>query len=191
MAHNDTGTFLSYWQALRRKAGQTPLRSDLDPIHLNALLPSAFILTARDGFRFRLIGERVERLHGTHLKGRALTELFGEAHAALVVASLTLARQREEAVCLKVHVPLETMDATGELMLVPLRNDKGLVDRFAGVYALHSGWPRHFASVHPLDIEAPLAGKLSLLAAQIENTQPTAPNGQTRLIVLNDHRRVA
>lgn len=191
MAHNDTGMFLGYWQELRRKAGQTPLRSDLDPIHLNALLPSAFILTARDGFRFRLIGERVERLHGTQLKGRAFAELFGEAHAALVVASLTLARQREEAVRLKVTVPLETLDAAGELMLVPLRNEKGLVDRFAGVYALHSGWPPHFASVHPLDIEAPLAGKLNLHAAQIENTPGAATNGQTRLIVLNDRRRVA
>ncbi|BEV09835.1 PAS domain-containing protein [Asticcacaulis sp. DW145] len=190
MAHNDTGMFLSYWQALRRKAGQTPLRKAFDPVQLTSLLPSVFLLTARDGFRFRLVGERVERLHGTHLKGLPISHLFGESHKALTVAALTLARQREGALRLKVGVPLDMSDLTAELILVPLRGSDGLVDRFAGIYGLHGGWPTHFAETHPLDIKAPLAGPLSLHAAQIEDSQTEVLSAHTRLIVLND-RRVA
>ncbi|UDF03839.1 PAS domain-containing protein [Asticcacaulis sp. AND118] len=190
MAHNDTGMFLTYWQNLRRKAGQTPQRAAFDPVQLKSLLPSVFVLTARDGFRFRLIGERVERLHGTGFKGRAFSGLFEKPHQALLVAALTLARQREEALRLKISLPTQAGDLGAEMVLVPLRNADGLVDRFAGIYEIKSGLPADFEHTHPLDMGAPLAGPLTLHAAQIEDTQTEVLQAHTRLIVLND-RRVA
>lgn len=67
---------LAYWQSLRTGEG-FPGRNAIDPLSIPELLPYILLLDVeKDDFRFRLVGETVNRRYGGQIKGHSLTELL-------------------------------------------------------------------------------------------------------------------
>ncbi len=67
---------LTYWQSLRTADG-FPGRNAIDPLAIPDLLPYILLLDVeKEDFRFRLVGETVNRRYGGQIKGRSLTELL-------------------------------------------------------------------------------------------------------------------
>ena len=69
MKHANTRTLYDYWNALRGTR-PTPLRSDLDPRELKALLPQTFILQreSQSSYKFRLAGTDICRIFDRELR---------------------------------------------------------------------------------------------------------------------------
>lgn len=184
MAQNDTQTFLTYWRSLRPETDQAPERGAFDPVKVRSLVPQLMMLSARDGFRFRLAGEVVERMHGLGLKECDFSRLFDPEHQAAVVAALTAARYREQALRLTTltRVGEETLEI--ECLLAPLRTN-GLITRFVGLYAPLSPLPATFQDEALFEDSRPLAGRMWLTAAELIDDTKARSRSQLRLIVLN------
>lgn len=80
----------SYW---RRRRGERalPLRSDIDPVDIPALLADVILLdveTAPQRFRFRLVGTRMSELFGRDPTGRYLDEPWSRGEAASLLEPL-------------------------------------------------------------------------------------------------------
>ncbi len=59
----------SYWEA-KRDGRRMPVRRDLDPVEIKALLPQLMLLDiVPDGFRYRLVGTKVVQEMGRDLTG--------------------------------------------------------------------------------------------------------------------------
>lgn len=128
----------AYWHALRD--GQTvPERAQLDPRGLERALSHAFILerVAPGVARFRVSGTHLNALMGMEVRGMPLSAFFtGKARPALA--------DHLEAMfsgpC-KVHLTLSAECGIGrpalqaEVLLLPLRNESGLITRALGCLA--------------------------------------------------------
>ncbi len=90
--------FLEYWLA-RRGDRRCPDKADIDPIDIAPLVPDIYLLDApEDGhtYRYRLAGDRVERLLGREVRGLTHRELHGGG-ADSVVAREVVRSEREYA----------------------------------------------------------------------------------------------
>jgi len=88
MRHQTTKALYAYWDALR--AGRlAPLRNEVEPADIAALLPNAFILerTGRDAARFRMAGEAVCDLIGLALDGMSAAAIW-EGASRLRIAQM-------------------------------------------------------------------------------------------------------
>ncbi len=125
----------AYWSALRTDA-EVPKRAQIDPRGLENILEYAFIVEriAPGVARFRLAGRHLRDLAGMEVRGMPLTCFFtpaGRTRISVVlehmfdapsVAELTLTSERKSGA-----------NAEARMILLPLRNDLGTVNRALGV----------------------------------------------------------
>jgi hypothetical protein len=128
-----------YWSSLPRTRG-VPLRKDVDPVAMGALLEDSFILerVAPGVARIRVAGRNIAKLVGIEPRGLPLTAvLLPDARAAMVYY-IEAAFNGPSIV----ELPLESPRAVGQpqlqgkIMLLPLRDDHGRVSRVLGVLVM-------------------------------------------------------
>jgi hypothetical protein len=128
-----------YWSSLPRTRG-VPLRKDVDPVAMGALLEDSFILerVAPGVARIRVAGRNIAKLIGVEPRGLPLTAvLLPDARAAMVYY-IEAAFNGPSIV----ELPLESPRAVGQpqlqgkIMLLPLRDDHGRVSRVLGVLVM-------------------------------------------------------
>lgn len=126
---------LTYWRSLRTDEG-FPGRNAIDPLSIPELLPYILLLDVeKDDFRFRLVGEAVNRRYGGQIKGCSLTELLdGE------ILKETL---DEHVRCLRHRAPIFTRNTVHTVdsddmklyqrLILPLSDKASEVQSIAGV----------------------------------------------------------
>ncbi|AVO36440.1 PAS domain-containing protein [Pukyongiella litopenaei] len=162
----------AYWAALR-EADEIPLRSRIDPRGLDGLLEYACILEriAPGIARFRLAGQHLTGLAGMEVRGMPLTAFFtpksrGQIGAVLEqvfdgpsIAEVTLTGEHGPAV-------------EARLLILPLRNDVGQINRALGVLVAEGDEAR---SPQRFDIVACSLRTVGPEAAMTRRATPVAP----------------
>ena len=139
----------AYWSALRNGA-EVPKRAQVDPRGLENILEHAFILEriAPGVARIRLAGQRLSQLAGMEVRGMPLSTFFtpsGRIHVSAALEHVFEAPAVAE-------LDLQGKPAFGRpapkarMILLPLRDDTGVVNRAMGV--LVSDDPKNFAGLH-------------------------------------------
>lgn len=192
MAHSSTTLFLAHWRGLQVEARKAPAREDFDPTHLKRLMPQMLMLSTDDtGHRFRLTGGFIERLHGTALKTRRFDALFLPTFQAPLSVALTQSRHREQPLLLSVSATItpnmpnpesEPERVTFDILLTPLRNRDGLVDRFVGLYQPHGPIPEALKTAFETDTR-PNLSPLTLVSSRLQTTPSTLTPAHLRLVV--------
>jgi len=142
MRHQTTKALYAYWDALR--AGRlAPLRNEVEPADIAALLPNAFILerTGRDAARFRMAGEAVCDLIGLALDGMSAAAIW-EGASRLRIAQMIEGVVSAPAAAIIVGQSRAVggvQGAQAEFSLLPLRTDSGAIDRILGSAAVVDG----------------------------------------------------
>lgn len=156
MPHSSTVAFLDYWRGLPSDGGRAPAREHFDPARLRQMMPQMIMLSTLDPrYRFRLSGGFLTALHGRELTDTFLLDRFAAPGDETAALALGLACRQEHPVLLNVSaswrgqslLPPEddalfrndTLEA--EIVLCPLRNPSGQVDRLVGLYQLLSPMP--------------------------------------------------
>ena len=128
----------AYWESLRRD-GQVPLRADIDPREIEAVLPYAFILEriASQVARFRVAGQHLAQLMGSDARGMPLTTCFLPGSRDRVAATLEQVFRGPEIAELDLRAPggltgFGRRALTGRMILLPLCSDLGDVTRALG-----------------------------------------------------------
>lgn len=183
MAHNNTAQFLKYWHRIQPVTETAPLRAAFDPGALKTLMPQMLMLSAGQGtYDIRLSGGVIDHLHGPGLRGSDFTHLFSPAFRAPLMVALTSARHREQPLLISATAPISDEVLSLELLLTPLRNTDGLIDRFASLYQPLGAPPTALEDQVP-----PLAGLLTLGSARLQTSDTLRP-AHLRLISLEGQR---
>lgn len=179
MRHQITQALHAYWDGLR--AGRlAPLRSDVEPAEIGALLPNTFILerTGRDEARFRLTGEAVCDLIGMELNGMGLVSIWDDASRERIARLIegVVSAPATASVNGKSAAVGAIDGALAEFSFLPLRSDSGAIDRIIGSAVAVEGervWrgpePRLYG-----------ARNLRLTAIQSDEARPDAPPAYTQ-----------
>jgi len=135
MRHETTKSLLAYWETLR--AGRfAPLRSEVEPTEISALLPNAFILerVGRGEARFRLAGEAVCDLIGMELNGMSVASIWDDVSRDRIAQLIEgVASAPATAIAAGKSTAVGAIDGTqAEFCLLPLRNDFGVINRIIG-----------------------------------------------------------
>ncbi|MFQ1702618.1 PAS domain-containing protein [Loktanella agnita] len=140
-----------YWQALRH-AQRIPSRNDIEPSQIDRALPHAFILqrVAPGIARMRVAGQQLHDLLKMDARGMPISTFFvpdaRDQLAGLIEAAFT----EPAIICAPLTSPgsLVRPSLTGNMMLLPLRDDKGETSRILGAIVTDgpaSTRPRRFA----------------------------------------------
>jgi len=87
---------VEHWRALH-DGGCLPDRTQIDPLDFPRQLPGVALIDVERApyrFRFRLLGEQMNRYHGKSYKGRYLDEVFDHFHATATPADLQSVAER-------------------------------------------------------------------------------------------------
>ncbi|RYG92127.1 PAS domain-containing protein [Loktanella sp. IMCC34160] len=147
-----------YWSDLRG-ARRVPVRTAVDPAHIDAALPHAFILErcAPQVARFRVCGQRITQFIGAESRGMPLSVLF-TAQGVQGIGPL-LERCLDDPAVVEVPVvsrmTLTRRRLVGSMLLLPLEGPDGLVDRVLGAL-LVDGAPGLGARSFDIDTSRPL-----------------------------------
>lgn len=129
-----------YWERLR--AGRLiPSRCEVDPRELEGVLGNTFVLEriAPGLARFRIAGSHIVESTGLELRQMPTSVLFGTHSRGILSEALEAVFDEPAAV----HMHLMSKggfaedDMKGELILLPLRNDTGEVNRVLGGIAMN------------------------------------------------------
>lgn len=130
----------AYWTDLRAQAGgDVPTRSALDPRGLETVLDRIFILERiAPGFaRIRLSGMRLNLLTGMEVRGLPFSALFTPAARQTLAPLVT--RLFSDPARIEMTIEAETGPGrpgfAGQVLLLPLRDNRGLISRAVGAYA--------------------------------------------------------
>jgi hypothetical protein len=131
--HSNTQRMIDHWRELRSGPG-APARSAFDPRFVSNLMPQLFMLDRQSGLPYRLAGGLVEDLHGRSLRREAFLGLWtADSRAAVRDAALAAVRGPEPAV-IYAEARTDSDQRCGlELMLAPLTDADGRVDRLLGL----------------------------------------------------------
>jgi hypothetical protein len=126
-----------YWNRLRGRE-DAPLKSQVEPAHVRHILPSLFILEARDGGEvcFRLAGTRICDLFGRDLRGERFSALW--AHGQDEDIGRTAAGAMEHAIPALFNATGYSTaghSASFEIVILPLRAPEGVCSRLLGAIA--------------------------------------------------------
>lgn len=150
MFHSNTDRLIDYWR-LRRGADAVPTRTDINPGDFADLLPQVFILgrEAPGRYRYRLSGGFVANLHGRELKGEQGLPLWTRTDRPRVQAALELCRQAADPIVINAQVTGPQLEPFSmEVLMAPLANPEGDVDRYLGLYQPTGMVPRLEEGVH-------------------------------------------
>ena len=125
----------AYWNGLR--AGRVaPLRLEIDPSRIGAILPEIFLLERVDAatYAYRLAGTRLCEMFGSELRGTNLLDGWSAPDRAALTGDLALTCERGAAI----HLFLEAAGADGERRVqleatfLPLMHAEGAIGRVIG-----------------------------------------------------------
>jgi hypothetical protein len=134
MSHSSTELLIDYWRQ-RKGAALAPLREAINPADFATLLPQVFIL-GREGpgdYRFRLAGGLVADLHARDLRTVDFVSLWTPTDRLLVQTCLEQARRKGEPLVVAGHAHAGGKTIAIEVLLAPLANRLGEVDRMIGM----------------------------------------------------------
>lgn len=135
MFHSSTTALLSYWRTLKGEA-RAPSRAAVDPAEFRRVLSQVFIL-GRCGpgdYRFRLAGGLLGELHGANLRGQPFLPLWGDDDRLQIGLALETLRKNAEPVVVTVVAEAGPHMMRMEILLTPLANPAGEIDRVLGLY---------------------------------------------------------
>jgi hypothetical protein len=136
MSHSNTQRMLGYWQA-RRGHRLAPLRASIDPADFADTMTQAFVLgrAGTGAYPLRLAGALLDDLHRGPLLGADFIALWTGPDRPRVQAAVEAGLSRAEPVILHGQGrTLEGGQARLELLLCPLMDSRGRVDRMLGLY---------------------------------------------------------
>jgi hypothetical protein len=135
MFHSNTDELIEYWAGLKG-ADLAPRRAGVDPMQFARLLPQTFTLARRDigDYVFRLVGGFVGELHGRDLRGQDFTALWAEKDRTKLAIACEGARRRGEPLVVACEVQAGAETLAMEVLLAPLANPEGQIDRYLGLY---------------------------------------------------------
>lgn len=125
----------AYWDALP-KQGLVPTRASVDPRGLENVLEFAFVLEriAPGVARFRVAGQNMARLTGMEVRGMPVSALFNAPSRPQI--GLALEHIFDAPAIAQLTIETETRFARssqrGQMVLLPLCDDKGVVNRALG-----------------------------------------------------------
>jgi len=126
---------VNYWQA-RRNGDAAPARSSIDPMDFPQLLPQVFMLGRRGpgDYVFRLVGGFVAEIHGLDLRGVDFTALWAQNARLPIKTALEGARHRVAPIHITCDVQAGQLTLPMAMVMLPLTNSDGVVDRYLGLY---------------------------------------------------------
>lgn len=135
MSHSSTQALTDYWQARRTGAG-APTRASINPMDFPKLLPQVFMLGRRapGDYAFRLAGGFVGDLHGRDLRHVDFLSLWSTNARLSLQTTLEHARRLGQPVQITADAQAGGHALPLEIVLLPLANSQGVIDRFLGLY---------------------------------------------------------
>jgi hypothetical protein len=136
MSHTNTKRMIDYWEA-RRGDALAPARTSIDPAEFSDVITQTFIIgRERAGiYPFRLAGGLLEDLHRRTLLGCDFMGLWSGGDRSKVQAAIESALNRGDAlVATALGRSLTGQEAKLEIILAPLADSAGRVDRLLGLY---------------------------------------------------------
>lgn len=124
-----------YWNVVRANR-LVPSRCEIDPRGLEGVLGNAFILERITGglARFRIAGSHISDLTGLELRQMPISALFMPTSREVLSDALMATFEDPASIRMRIESKggfgRETL--TGEMILMPLRSDLGVVDRVLG-----------------------------------------------------------
>lgn len=136
MIHRDNRALASYWEELR-SGRPCPYRAEVDPRDITSKISNLFILEdlGQGNVRFRLAGTALTDAFGMELRGMHVRSMM-DPSARLSFAELIRETLAEPGVGYARLRRAGGRRELWELVLLPLRSDKGQVDRLIG--SLHA-----------------------------------------------------
>lgn len=135
MRHQTTKALHAYWEELR-DGRFTPLRSEVEPTEISALLPNTFILERNGGeeARFRMTGDAVCDLIGIELNGMNLGSIWADASRGRISQLIEGVTSAPATGVVAGKSPaVGAIDGTlAEFCFLPLRADSGEINRIIG-----------------------------------------------------------
>jgi len=127
MSDQITSEVLGYWERLR-KGALVPQRSQIDPRQFRYALQNIFILEASDldNIRIRLSSTKLNDIMGMELRGMPAYALFAPDHRSQLNLALKNCLQKPQITKL-------TLAPYGTILLLPMTNDDGEINRVLGV----------------------------------------------------------
>lgn len=197
MPHSSTVSFLSYWRGLQDSPDRAPPRERFDPVRLKSLVPQMLMISCADtSYRFRLSGGFLVAFHGFELRGAAFPSLFRAPFARTLETALRMGQVRQQPLILTLSAPWLSRDAVRagediplshsetvgfEILLCPMLNRDGEVDRFVGLYQTLTPMPANpYGAI----------GRYTLESARIFEHQRLVRAAHLRLVAM-DGRRIA
>lgn len=183
--------FVGYWSRMRRN-GDVPLRTEIDPRGIEALLGNAFIAEkiAPGLVRLRIAGSHLSDIMGMEVRGMPLSALIEPDHRDQLADAVVdlFDRPAQIRVDLASTGGLRRAPLAATLLILPLRSDLGDISRALGCL-VSSGTigtaPRRFqirdVQITPIDL--PKEGALVGFAEMPEPfvPRPTEPPAHVQL----------
>ncbi len=135
MSHSNTVRMLAYWES-RRAGGDAPARASINPADFADILTQAFMVGhARGAYPLRLVGALMDRLHEGRLLGSDFFALWADDDRAHVHAAIESAVLRAEPLRIRaLGRTAKGLEARIEILLMPLADRTGRIDRLLGHY---------------------------------------------------------
>ena len=136
MSHSNTARMIDYWTA-RRGDAPAPARAQIDPADFSDVITQAFIIgRERLGvYPFRLAGGLVEDLHRRTLLGYDMLSLWSAGDRPRIQAAIEAALNSGDALIVQaLERTLQGHEARLELLLAPLADSYGRINRLLGLY---------------------------------------------------------
>ena len=178
MQHKTTQTVFGYFNRIRGERS-APLRSEIDPAALKAVLPDIFILEMsrqREAY-FRLAGTRICSIMGHELRGENFVDLWHapNRHKIRLAVEAVLANQAPLSVSVR-SLADEEPDGTLEMLLMPVFSQPGICDRVMGSL-VDLRMPPLLGERHRIL----MAGALHFLAPE-ESSEPEEPPRELAIV---------
>lgn len=129
----------AYWRSLPRTRG-VPNRRDVDPSNMAALLEDSFVLerVAPTVTRIRVAGRNIAQLIGIDPRGLPFTTLMNYPSRKHIADYIEQAFAGPHIVEVPLTAPRSIGQPTlhGKVMLLPLRDDHGVVNRLLGIIVM-------------------------------------------------------
>jgi len=127
---------LAHWHAMRGEA-PLPLRRALDPVDIPGLLPNSELLDVLSrpmDFRYRLIGDAIDRISRDYYVGRRVSTIPGQRPPSQIFTLYAETVRRRAPVCVTLpYVGQDPLIGHVEAVIMPLSGDGSTVDVLWGV----------------------------------------------------------
>ncbi|MEO1137877.1 MAG: PAS domain-containing protein [Pseudomonadota bacterium] len=186
----DLAQFVAYWTSMRR-GNDVPLRTEIDPRGIEALLGNAFIAEkiAPGLARLRIAGAHLADVMGMEVRGMPLSALIEPEDRQQLADAIVELFEGPAQIRIELASPggIRRAPMTATLLILPLRSDLGDISRALGCFVSNGSigaTPRRFrvvsSQVERIDLTAEKKAKgfaeaQAPLAAKKPDAQPQPP----------------